>query len=310
MSAARTRPYFPLYMETPGKRPNVWHDLEFKRLGMVVWPKEIGFFNAGDNFELTPEAMYRIFKKNADERYWTPNHNEKTIIHMLPLVEKDPKAAMARVLEVFQHHVKRFGADHCIYNAVMQAYAFAKDLEKCKSLFEEMKVVGLDPNTQTFVNLMLASKLAGEPRDKVEEWFTLGVKSEALVPVVRLDTEFQMWWDQFERLGSFTKNGMLSVNEEGASPKPTDMWATWGWDRRLERKFVSREEYVRSEITRRIGVGRGLYGTVFSNVKRRPWSVYKGLLRHDWIGPQSKPARDFADAPYPEHNNATVGTSY
>lgn len=312
MSERRMNNFFPLYVESPSRRPNIWQEKEFSRLGLREWPKEVGFYNAGDNFELTPEMTYRLFVSGNNESYWTPQHNEKTVIALMPLVEKQAPQAIDRVQEVFQHHIKAFGADHCIYNVVMQAYAFAKDLERCKALYAEMKAIGLDPNAQTYVNLMLASKLGGEGREKVEEWFTMAVKDGALMPVVRLDTEFQMWWDQLERMGSFTSaEGFLANNEEGAKAKPTDMWATWGWDRRLERKFVSRNEYIRDEIARRTGSGKALYGSVYQSVKRRPWASYKGLLPYDWSGPNvAKSSQKVARPPAPEHNKVKAGNSY
>ena len=86
----------------------------------------------------------------------------------------------------------------------------------------DMKAAGLEPNGQTYVNLMLAAKLSGQPKSKAEEHFKEGVRTNALQAVMRLDTEFAMWWDQLERMGSFTaKSGYLSVKEEGATPMPS-----------------------------------------------------------------------------------------
>ena len=132
MPQDKLEPFLPLAMEHPPRRLKVWNDLEFQRVGMVKWPKEVGFFNAGDNFELTPEMMWRLFQCNKDEDFWTQQHNEKVIVHQMPLVECDPKKNMPRVDAVFLHHVGRFGADHVIYNAVMQACAFAKDVTRCE----------------------------------------------------------------------------------------------------------------------------------------------------------------------------------
>eukprot|EP00658_Telonema_sp_P-2_P071424 TRINITY_DN60682_c0_g1_i1.p1 TRINITY_DN60682_c0_g1~~TRINITY_DN60682_c0_g1_i1.p1 ORF type:complete len:238 (-),score=41.60 TRINITY_DN60682_c0_g1_i1:52-765(-) len=181
----------------------------------------------------------------------------------------------------FQHHVKRFGADHSSYNAVMQACAFAGQVERCQQLFDEMVQIHLIPNAQSYVNMMLARKLAGEPREKLEAIFKEGVRTGALTAVMRLDTEFTMWYDMLTRLGSFKGNqgvaakdpetmtrlsaahsvpqgGYLSSPEGDSKPMPSDMWATWGWDSTLERKFVPRSERVKYEVDRRLGGGRAV----------------------------------------------------
>lgn len=41
---------------------------------------------------------------------------------------------MPHIHDIFRYHLKKFGADHYIYNAVMQAAAFAKDLALCERL--------------------------------------------------------------------------------------------------------------------------------------------------------------------------------
>ena len=273
--------FLPLNLVHPPRIPNGWQKLEFERLGYKPWPKEVGFFNAGDNFEITPEMMYRLFHKNQHEAFWTPSHNEKAIIHQYPLVEHDPARYMPRVDEIFKAHVKRFGADHVVYNAVMQAAAFAKDIDRCEQLVEEMKGFDLVPNAQTIVNLMLAVHIKGEPKERAEAYFTEGVRIGALKPVMRLDTEFKMWWDQIERMGSFTSGkGFLSSKEEGAKPMPKDMWALWGWDRD-ERKFADRKERIQHEVDRRVNTRTVMRGTVYTKYHREPWAKYRGLFPWD-----------------------------
>eukprot|EP00658_Telonema_sp_P-2_P071425 TRINITY_DN60682_c0_g1_i2.p1 TRINITY_DN60682_c0_g1~~TRINITY_DN60682_c0_g1_i2.p1 ORF type:complete len:241 (-),score=38.51 TRINITY_DN60682_c0_g1_i2:18-740(-) len=234
----------------------------------------------------------------------------------------------------FQHHVKRFGADHSSYNAVMQACAFAGQVERCQQLFDEMVQIHLIPNAQSYVNMMLARKLAGEPREKLEAIFKEGVRTGALTAVMRLDTEFTMWYDMLTRLGSFKGNqgvaakdpetmtrlsaahsvpqgGYLSSPEGDSKPMPSDMWATWGWDSTLERKFVPRSERVKYEVDRRLGGGRDLYGSVFSKMKRRPWTRYTGMLRHDWVGPQiGLIPKNFSSAPPPEFSRSTCDPAF
>jgi pentatricopeptide repeat protein len=292
--------FVPLSMVFPRRHLNSWHQREFSRLGLVSWPKEVSFYNSGDNLEVTPEMMWRLFKRNADELFWTPSHNEKTIVHLMPLVEAAPKEHMPRVDEIFRHHVKRFGADHVIYNAVMQALAFAKDYERCLTLHKEMGRVGLAPNTQTVVNLMLAAKLCGKPKETAEAFFTDGIRTGAIEAVMRLDVEFQMWWDQLERLGSFTSTaGHLSVKDEGAKPMPKNVFALWGWDR-SERKFVSRKEAIREQVQLQTRQGRHLFGTAFTKHLRQPWASYKGMLPFDYKGPApSRESISFEDAPNP-----------
>ncbi|EPY43774.1 hypothetical protein AGDE_00147 [Angomonas deanei] len=204
---------------------------------------------------------------------------------------------MERVREVFRHHLKRFGADHYIYNAVMQAAAFSKDFALCEELFQEMRQLHLEPNAQTYVNMMLAGKLSGQPREKVEHYFREGVTNGAVPAVLRIDTEFQMWMDQLERLGSFTsEKGYLSVNVEGAKATPRDMYALWGWHR-SESKFVSRRELVEEQVRSRVHGGKGMVGTVFTKVLRRPWALYNGLFPWDHNGPAYRPPTTFSDAP-------------
>ncbi|EPY25563.1 hypothetical protein STCU_06680 [Strigomonas culicis] len=204
---------------------------------------------------------------------------------------------MSRVNHVFRHHLKRFGADHFIYNAVMQAAAFAKDFALCEQLFKEMDTLGLEPNAQTYVNMMLAAKLCGLPRDKCEAYFVEGIQKEMIPSVLRIDTEFQMWMDQLDRLGSFTSGkGYLSVNEEGAKPMPKDMFALWGWHR-SESKFVSRDKIIKEQVRSRVHGGKEMVGTVFTKALRRPWALYNGMLPFDFRGPAYRRPTSFKDAP-------------
>lgn len=291
--------FVPLNLIHPRRHPNNWQERQFNLLGYTKWPKEIGFYNAGDNFELTPEAAWRLHQKCRDEPFWSRLHNEKTIVHLLPLVEKDSANNMQRVDEIFRHHLKRYGADHYIYNAVMQAAAFAKDFSRAEQLLTEMETIGLEPNAQSYVNMMLAAKLSGLPREKCEALFQAGLKSGALTAVVRSDTEFTMWMDQFDRLGSFTApRGYLAVNEEGAKPMPRDMWAIWGWHK-SEAKFISREQAIAEQIRARVQGGRELIGTVYSKTRRQPWALYGGMLPWDHKGPAYRPPVRFPDAPPP-----------
>nr|CCC93265.1 conserved hypothetical protein [Trypanosoma congolense IL3000] len=302
--------FVPLNLAFPRRHPNSWQEMQFRLLGYAKWPKEIGFYNAGDNFELTPEAAYRIFKWNCDEAFWTQLHNEKTIVYLLPLVEKDPETNMKRVDDIFRHHLKRFGADHYIYNAVMQASAFAKNFSRCSDLLNEMRSLNLEPNAQSYVNMMLASRLAGKPREQTELFFQEGIRTGALTAVMRLDTEFQMWMDQLERLGSFTAgSGHLSVNEEGAAPMPRDMWALWGWHR-SEPKFISRKKMIHEQVQNRLRSGRELVGTVYSKSRRQPWAKYNGMFPFDYNGPSRRRAVSFVDAPAPVGNAEACGTAF
>ncbi|SCU72073.1 mitochondrial RNA binding complex 1 subunit [Trypanosoma equiperdum] len=310
MSERTLEQFVPLHLAFPRRHPNSWQERQFHLLGYVKWPKEIGFYNAGDNFELTPQAAYRIYKQNCDETFWTRLHNEKTIIHLLPLVEQDPGTNMVLVDDVFRHHLKRFGADHYIYNAVMQAAAFAKDFPRCEQLLAEMRGLGLEPNAQSYVNMMLGARLTGKPRDQAEAFFREGIKTGAISAVMRLDTEFQMWMDQLERLGSFkAKVGYLSVNEEGASPMPRDMWALWGWHR-TEAKFISRKQMISEQVQNRVRSGKELVGTVYQKARRQPWAKYNGMFPYDYNGPARRPAASFVDAPTPTHNTEVCGTAY
>lgn len=288
-----------LHLIHPRRHPNSWQERQFHYLGYTMWPKEIGFYNKGDNFEVTPEASWRLYTKCANESFWTKLHNERTIIHLLPEVEKDPEKNMKRVTNIFRHHLSRFGADHYIYNAVMQAAAFAKKFSQCKEMLEEMKRIGLEPSGQTYVNMMLGAKLSGEPIEVAEKYFKEGVHSGAITAVMRLDTEFKMWMDQLKRLGSFKTDGYLSINEEGASPMPRDMFAIWGWHK-SEAKFRSRKELIDEQVRARVHCGRELIGTVYTKTRRQPWARYGGLFPADFNGPPLRPARQFMDAPPPE----------
>jgi hypothetical protein len=271
-------------LEFPRRRPDTWNGPESARLGMRAWPKAVGFYNAGDNFELTPEMHHRLFRKFADSEHWTVDHSEKTIIAQFPVVESEPTLGMGRVNETFRHHVKRFGADHVVYNAAMQARAFAKDYDGAVALAAEMEQLGLEPSAQTYFNLIFAAKMAGKPRSNAEEHFQRGVTRGALNAVMRLDTEFEMWWQQLERMGSFEADtGYLSNKEEGAKPLPKDPFAIWGWDN-SERKFVTRREAVRAEVNRRTR-SAGMTGTVYGSVAREPWFKWRGVSRADIRGP-------------------------
>lgn len=287
-----------LHLIHPRRHPNAWQERQFHYLGYTMWPKEIGFYNKGDNFEMTPEGSWRLYNKCANESFWTKLHNERTIIHLLPEVEKNPKENMLRVQCIFRHHLSRYGADHYIYNAVMQAAAFAKRFSQCKEMLEEMKRLGLEPNGQTYVNMMLGARLSGEPVEVIEKYFKEGVHSGALTAVMRLDTEFKMWMDQLKRLGSFQTEGYLSVSDEGASPMPRDMFAIWGWHK-SEAKFRSRKELMDEQVRSRVHSGRELIGTVYTKTRRQPWARYGGMLPADFNGPPIRTARHFEDAPPP-----------
>jgi hypothetical protein len=308
---ARKNKFFFLDFEHPRRRPETWQPLEFRRLGMEEWPKEVGFFNAGDNFELTPEFSYRLFEHNRDAAFWTAQHNERTIIALLPLVEKDPAAHLPRVETIFQAHVERFGVDHLVYNAALQAVAFARDLPRCEEMLREMVALRLEPNAQTYVTMMLAARLAANSKEKARSFFDEAVRTGALHAVMRLDTEFEMWWAQLERMGSFTESrGYLSVNEEGARPRPRDVFAIWGWDRD-ERKFRSRQEYIAEEAQKRTMGGAVTAGTVWSSYKREPWWKNKGMRRADFVGPPKRgPSRFFADAPPSPQSAPVAGKGY
>lgn len=282
----------------PRRHPNTWHQRQFHHLGYTLWPKEVGFYNSGDNFEMTPEASWRLFTKCCDESFWTKLHNETTVIHLLPLVEKDPSTQLKRVTNVFRHHLRRFGADHYIYNAVMQAHAFAREFPLCEQMISEMNQIGLEPNAQSYFNLMLGAKLSGKPKAIIEGAFRSGVQAGALKAVMRLDTEFQMWLDQLNRFGSFTTSGFLSVNKEGATPMPTDMFAIWGWHK-SEAKFRSRQEMIDEQVRNRVHSGKELIGTVYSKTLRQPWAKYGGMLPSDFSGPPRAMATRFEDAPPP-----------
>jgi pentatricopeptide repeat protein len=297
MSEKVLNSFVPLALAHPRRHPNSWQGRQFNLLGYTKWPKALGFYNAGDNFELTPEAAWRLFLHARDEAYWSKLHSEKTIVLLLPLVEKAPEENMGRVMDVYRHYLKRYGADHYIYNAVMQAAAFAKDFDQAEGLFKEMEQLGLEPNCQSYVNMMLAAKLCGLPQEKAEAYFQRAVRAGAMRAVMRIDTEFKMWMDQLDRLGSFTaKTGYLSVNEEGAKPMPSDMWALWGWHR-SESKFVSRHALIMEQVRARVHGGKELVGTVYTKTRRQPWAKFNGMLRHDYNGPVFRAPTEFADAP-------------
>lgn len=298
ISEAKLEEFVRLNLVHPRRHPNSWQEKQFHYLGYTMWPKELGFYNAGDNFELTPEASWKIYMKNRDEPFWTKLHNERTVIQLLPLVEKDPDSNMKRVSHIFRFHLSRFGADHYIYNAVMQAAAFARLFPQCEMMLNEMDRLGLEPNGQTYVNLMLGAKLSGQPVEVMEKYFREAVHRGALQAVMRLDTEFQMWQDQLNRLGSFTTDGFLSVNKEGASPMPRDMFAIWGWHK-SEAKFRSKRDMIQDQVRSRVHCGRELVGTVFTKTRRQPWAKYGGMLRCDFNGPPNAPAATFDDAPLP-----------
>lgn len=344
MSEKTLNEFVPLAMEHPPRRPNGWHPAEFSRLGHTVWPKEVAFYNAGDNFEVTPEMWWRLFEKNSDAPFWTPHHNEQAVVHLMPKVEGDPKTYLPRVDAVLQRHIARFGADHIIYNVVMQARAFGRDFSGCEQIFKAMKAVAplapspsaeaggetmattdasaLVPNGQTYVNMMLAVRLCDKPKELAEHYFKEGVSTGALQAVMRLDTEFAMWWDQLERLGSFTSSsGHLANKVEGAKPMPRNMWALWGWGRD-ERKFVSRAQLIRERAadaltapTRRTALG--LYGTVYDSVRRQPWAKYQGLFPWDRSGPKRQGGQAFqrygvrlSDAPKATFNSVPCDPAY
>lgn len=321
------QPFIFLDFEHPRRRPDSWNEFESRRLGLVAWPKEVGFYNKGDNFELTPEMSWRLFLKNKNEEFWLPEDNEQTLINLLPIIEKDPSQQnLSKIDDIFTAHVERFGVDHIIYNAVLQAVAFSRtpdSLSRCEEIFREMQTQGLAPNAQTYVNMMLAAKLVKgdakigdddkKRRDVANKYFTQGVQSGALEAVMRLDTEFQMWWDQLNRMGSFSSsvtnnnsekknNGFLSVNDEGAVPLPRDPFAIWGWDSRTERKFGTLQNRIHQQVFAQKAASRGL-GSVFNSYKREPWHRYKGMFPHDFKGPpkkmQESPNSPFEDAPYP-----------
>lgn len=331
MSESTLNEFVPLNMEHPPRRPNNWHAAEFERLGNVTWPKEVAFYNAGDNFEVTPEMQWRLFQKCHAAPFWTPEHNEQVVVHLMPKVDADAKTYLPKVEAIFKQHIQRFGADHLIYNAVMQARAFGRDFEGCEKMLRDMKappppqnasgcetsslaadVSALVPNAQTYINMILAVQLCGKPRELGEQYFKEAVASGALQAVMRLDTEFSMWWDQLLRLGSFSgSSGHLSNKDEGATPMPQNMWALWGWGR-YERKFTPREESINeradvasgSPVTRR-GKMR-LEGSVYDNVRRQPWAKYQGLFPFDFNGPQKSKGSvagvNFSGAPAPVHN--------
>eukprot|EP00760_Papus_ankaliazontas_P034104 PhM_4_TR6976/c0_g1_i1/m.69772 len=272
-------------MQHPRRRPDVWQDVEFERLGFQRWPKQVGFWNAGDNWELTPEFSYRFFQHNKDADLWTQGHNEQTVVALMPLCASAAtrEQGLRWVHDVFQNHVARFGADHIIYNVTMQAYAFAKKYDDALDMFQEMQSLGLVPNGQSYVNMMFACYASKKPKELALELYNQAVKAGALTAVMRADYEFTMWWQQFERLGTFddADGGYLANKEEGARPQPRDMWAVWGWDRD-ERKFLSRKDRIRQEISKHVIGGRFMRGSLEATYQRRPWYKYKGMFPWDY----------------------------
>lgn len=302
---------WPYMLESPSRRPTSWSRAESNRLGLEAWPKQVGFYNAGDNFELTPEMMWRLFKRNCDRPFWGAAHNEKAIVHQMPLVEKDPQTYMPRVEQIFRAHVERFGADHVIYNAAMQAAAFARDIDRVKSLFAEMQTLGLEPSAQSFVNVILALKLCGRPKEAAFEVFSDAVRTGAMQSVMRMDTEFDMWWSQLDRMGSFTAPyGYLANKDEGAVPLPRDPFAIWGWDA-TERKFESPQRAAKFEARRR-GAEQGVNGTVHAGYRREPWAKRRGLAYYDFKGPVGFGARASVNdnAPKPAMPRSRCGPAY
>jgi hypothetical protein len=335
MSESDLNEFVPLSMEHPPRRPNNWHAAEFERLGNVTWPKEVAFYNAGDSFEVTPEMQWRLFQKCNSAAFWTPEHNEQVVVHLMPKVDADPASYLPRIDEIFAQHLKRFGADHLIYNSVMQARAFGRDFEGCEKMLKDMKAAPsalpdgrtgseatdastLVPNAQTYINMILAVQLCGKPRELGEQYFKEAVASGALQAVMRLDTEFAMWWDQLLRLGSFSSSsGHLSNKEEGATPMPQNMWALWGWGRD-ERKFAPRSTSISQRAEDAVGSPnnfRGkmrVQGSVFENVRRQPWAKYQGLLPFDFKGPAKGKYTnvDLAGAPVALHNSVTCDKAF
>ena len=147
-----------------------------------------------------------------------------------------------------------------------------------------MKSLGLQPNGQTVVNMMLAHKLSGSSKEKAEQYFQEGVRLHALQPVMRLDTEFAMWWSQLERMGSFTsKSGFLSVNKEGAKPMPGRYVRTVRVGQQRE-KIYDRERADTvgdspAGAKRELLFGNRLYKVSSGAVGTLPWDVANGLPR-------------------------------
>jgi len=322
MAEATLNEFVPLNMEHPPRRPKSWQALEFKRLGLTSWPKEVGFYNAGDTFELTPEMSYRLFLHSKDAPHWKPEHNEATLINLIPLMELQTGATKPKVEAVLAHHVERYGPDHLVYNAAMQAFAFGRDLNRVLELRSDMEAMGLVPNGQTYVNLMLAAKLCGKDKAAVQSYFMEAIQRGALQSVMRLDTEFEMWWSQLNRMGSFnTANTYLGNTRgavgEGAKPMPSNMWAIWGWDR-TERKYRSRRDMIRDSTEDILGSSfvKDLTGSVYRNIRRQPWAKYRGLLPYDFKGPLlSRSSRrahggPFADAPPATLNGTTCAPAF
>ena len=278
-------PYFVrLDMQHPKRRPKEWNEAEFYRRGYMTWPKEVGFYNTGDNWELTPEFSWRFYLHNRDKELWYPKKNEEIVVSQMPLVEIDPAKYIPRVEQIFKHHIKRFGHDHIIYNAVMQARGFARDFDGAEALFNAMKENDLEPSAQSYVNMIFASRMTKKPIEVAKKYWADAVKTESIVPVLREDFEFEMWLKQIDRMGSFTTTGFLSNNEEGASEFPSNVWATNGWDERSEPKFPTRKKLIRDEAKMRASPGK-MVRTTFSFYERRPWYHFKGMYPWDYYGP-------------------------
>ena len=308
----------------PRNKLKAWQAEEFLRQGRHVWPKEVAYYNAGDNLELTPAFRWRLWNRNKDMEWWGEEANVATVIEMMPEVERDRAVWLPRVESILAAHVARFGASHAIYNAVMQCYAFAREKNRVADMVADMKMLGLLPDAQSYVNQMLCIKLCQGSKQSAFEVFQEGVKEGVLNAVMRLDTEFDMWWDQISRFGSFTggsdqshnsasgKNvdapltpnivgGHMNVKQGGwlaghfdeapidAKPMPRDMWAIWGWDR-SERKYETVKKQIHEEASRRgnLFYGSG-FGTKYRSVKREPWFRYKGLFPWDHLGPRIAP---------------------
>lgn len=325
MSESTLNEFVPLNMEHPPRRPKSWHALEFKRLGLTAWPKEVGFYNAGDNFEVTPEMSYRLFQHCKDAPHWKPENNESTIISLIPLMELQSESTKPKVDAILEHHVSKFGPDHLVYNAAMQAVAFSRDYARVLQIKGDMEAIGLAPNGQTYVNLMLAAKLSGKTKADAQAHFMEAIQRGALQAVMRLDTEFEMWWNQLSRMGSFsTPNTYLGNTRgpagEGAKPMPSNMWAIWGWDR-TERKYRSRAQAIKESTEDVLGASfaKELSGSVYRNIRRQPWAKYRGLLPYDYKGPLLTSSQRryggaassaFFDAPAPLLNNTTCAAAF
>ena len=272
-------------MKHPQRRPKEWNDMEFHRRGYVTWPKEVGFWNTGDNWELTPEFSWRFYLHNRDNELWTVKKSEETVISQMPLVELDTKKYLPRIEQIFEHHIKRFGHDHIVYNAAMQAKGFARDFAGAEALFEAMKQNDLEPSAQSYINMIFAARITAKPLEVARKYWDEAVKSGSIMPILRTDFEFEMWLKQIDRMGSFTTKGFLSNNEEGASEIPQNVWATSGWDERSEPKFPTRNRRIKDEAELCARPGK-VYKSPFGYMTRRPWYHYKGMFPWDYSGPK------------------------